>query len=212
MTAVDMIQRTDEPVFGPLAGDCGPDYAGVVARPENRGSGRSGASGDAPRLESWLAHACQRDGTHSVLRRNAQRFGPIREPATFAAALTALADLDRVQLVSEGKRRLIRLTQGAPVDVVGSADAPTEAVAVRASVATAESEATVATGPCVASVAASVLTGSVASVATVADLSEADRDWLEERAAILEFDGGLKRDDAEAEARRLIVAAGRRAK
>jgi hypothetical protein len=43
-------------------------------------------------------------------------------------------------------------------------------------------------------------------------LAEADREAFEERAAIMEFDGGLSRGDAEAEARRLIAAAARKAR
>jgi len=42
-------------------------------------------------------------------------------------------------------------------------------------------------------------------------LSEADREAFEERAAIMQFDGGLSEVDAEAEAWRLIEAAGRKA-
>jgi len=65
---------------------------------------------DAGRLDGWLIEQCRRDGTDEILRREAQRRGPVRDSERLSAALRVLTELDRVRADTEGKRRLIRVS------------------------------------------------------------------------------------------------------
>jgi len=62
---------------------------------------------DAARLDAWLIGQCRRDGVQEILRREAQRCGPIRDADRLSAALRVLAELDRAREAIEGKRRPI---------------------------------------------------------------------------------------------------------
>ncbi len=64
---------------------------------------------DAARLDAWLLAYCTQHATREVSRKTAQRCGPLRDGAALDAALHALADLDRVHFVKDGKRRTIEL-------------------------------------------------------------------------------------------------------
>ena len=64
---------------------------------------------DAARLDSWLIEYCQRERTHLVPTREAQRFGPIRDKEKLTAALRELEELDRVRVVQEGRRKTIKV-------------------------------------------------------------------------------------------------------
>lgn len=64
---------------------------------------------DAARLDSWLIEYCQRERTHLVPTREAQRLGPIRDKEKLTTALRELEELDRVKLVQEGRRKTIKV-------------------------------------------------------------------------------------------------------
>lgn len=64
---------------------------------------------DAARLDSWLIEYCQREQTHLVPTREAQRLGPIRDKEKLAAALRELEELDRVSVAHEGRRKIIKV-------------------------------------------------------------------------------------------------------
>lgn len=63
------------------------------------------------RLEAWMLDYCHREGTHSVPTREIQRCGPngLRDKAVIEAAIKELADLGRAMLVTEGKKKSVRL-------------------------------------------------------------------------------------------------------
>ncbi len=63
---------------------------------------------DAVRLDAWLVEYCQRERTHLVPTREAQRLGPVRDRERLTRALRELEDLDRVRVAQEGRRRTIR--------------------------------------------------------------------------------------------------------
>ena len=64
---------------------------------------------DAARLDAWLLAYCTQHATRDVPRKTAQRCGPLRDGETLEAALRTLAELDRVRVVKDGKRRTIEL-------------------------------------------------------------------------------------------------------
>ena len=64
---------------------------------------------DAARLDSWLIEYCQRERTHLVPTREAQRLGPIRDKEKLTTALRELEELDRVRWNKEGRRKTIRV-------------------------------------------------------------------------------------------------------
>lgn len=64
---------------------------------------------DAARLDTWLIEYCQKGRTHFVGKNHVRQHGPIRDGARLDAAIRELADLDRLRLVKEGKRRTIHL-------------------------------------------------------------------------------------------------------
>ena len=63
------------------------------------------------RLEAWLIDYCRREGTDQVPTKAVQQFGPsgLREKAVIEAAVKELAELGRVRLVRDGKKRLIQV-------------------------------------------------------------------------------------------------------
>jgi putative DNA primase/helicase len=64
---------------------------------------------DAVRLDGWLSEHCQRERTHFVPTREAQRLGPIRDKEKLAIALRELEELDRVRVTQEGRRKTIKV-------------------------------------------------------------------------------------------------------
>jgi putative DNA primase/helicase len=64
---------------------------------------------DAARLDRWLIEYCQRERTHVVPTREAQRLGPVRAQEKLAVALRVLEEHDRVKVSKEGRRKTIRL-------------------------------------------------------------------------------------------------------
>jgi putative DNA primase/helicase len=64
---------------------------------------------DAARLDSWLIEHCQRERTHLVPTREAQRLGPVRDKERLTTALRELDELDSVRVVQEGRRRTIKV-------------------------------------------------------------------------------------------------------
>ena len=60
---------------------------------------------DAVRLDRWLTGYCRREGCPSVSTRIIRQYGPLRDGAAMDAAITELADLDRVRNVTEGRKR-----------------------------------------------------------------------------------------------------------
>jgi len=64
---------------------------------------------DAARLDSWLIEYCQRERTHLVPTREAQRLGPVRDKEKLATALRELEELDRVRVAQEGRRKIIKV-------------------------------------------------------------------------------------------------------
>ena len=64
---------------------------------------------DAVRLDRWLVEHCQREHEGSVSTREAQRTGPVRDKDRLESALSYLGELDRVEVVKDGKKRIILL-------------------------------------------------------------------------------------------------------
>ena len=64
---------------------------------------------DAARLDSWLIEYCRRERTHLVGKNHTRQHGPLRNGEALDAAIRELADLDRVRLVKDGKRRTIQV-------------------------------------------------------------------------------------------------------
>jgi putative DNA primase/helicase len=64
---------------------------------------------DAGRLDCWLIGYCQRERTHFVPTREAQRLGPVRDKEKLTTALRELEELDRVRVVQEGRRKTIKV-------------------------------------------------------------------------------------------------------
>ena len=61
---------------------------------------------DAVRLESWLVDFKHKE---ELSQRYTQRYGPFRDKKRLDSALTELESLDRIKLVQEGKRKLIKV-------------------------------------------------------------------------------------------------------
>lgn len=66
---------------------------------------------DAARLDSWMIEYCRREKADVVPTSHIQQFGPsgLRAKATIDAALSELADRDRVRCVKEGKRNMVHI-------------------------------------------------------------------------------------------------------
>ncbi|MBR4736139.1 MAG: DUF3987 domain-containing protein [Rhodocyclaceae bacterium] len=63
----------------------------------------------AARLDSWLIDHCRRERTHMVGKAKALQFSPLRNAALLDAAIRELAELDRVQLLQDGRRKIIKV-------------------------------------------------------------------------------------------------------
>lgn len=64
---------------------------------------------DAARLDSWLIEHCRQARTHMVGKNHVRQHGPLRDGARLDTAIRELAELDRLQLVKDGKRLTIHL-------------------------------------------------------------------------------------------------------
>lgn len=64
---------------------------------------------NAARLDNWLIDYCEREQTDIVSTREAQRLGPVRDKEKLIAALRELAELDRVRIAQEGRRKTIKV-------------------------------------------------------------------------------------------------------
>ena len=64
---------------------------------------------DAARLDSWLIEHCRRERTHMVGKNHVRQHGPLRDGGRLDAAIRELAELDRLRLEKDGKRRTIHL-------------------------------------------------------------------------------------------------------
>src|SRR5262249_25111623 len=66
---------------------------------------------DAVRLDGWLRHYCRREHTNTVSRRRVRQFGPhvLRDHARLDKALGELIELDRVRVVTKGRRKEIQI-------------------------------------------------------------------------------------------------------
>lgn len=60
---------------------------------------------NATRLDAWLVDYGKRERTHIIPRREAQRFGPVRDKDALKQALQELDDLGRARLVMESRRK-----------------------------------------------------------------------------------------------------------
>jgi putative DNA primase/helicase len=64
---------------------------------------------DAARLDSWLIEHCRQGRTHMVGKNHVRQHGPLRDGARLDTAIRELTELDRLQLVKDGKRLTIHL-------------------------------------------------------------------------------------------------------
>lgn len=64
---------------------------------------------DAARLDRWLIEHCRKGRTHFVGKNHVRQHGPMRDGARLDAAIRELAQLDRLQLVKDGKRLTIQV-------------------------------------------------------------------------------------------------------
>ena len=64
---------------------------------------------DAARLDGWLIEHCRHGRTHMVGKNHVRQHGPLRDGARLDTAIRELAELDRLQLVKDGKRLTIHL-------------------------------------------------------------------------------------------------------
>jgi putative DNA primase/helicase len=64
---------------------------------------------NAVRLDTWLTEYCKRERKHSVATREAQRLGPLREKESLTQALQELADLDRIRMTRDGRKKTINI-------------------------------------------------------------------------------------------------------
>jgi hypothetical protein len=230
LSAVEPMQA---PLAGSLAGDCGLADADVAGRSAKRSSGRSDAPGGDLESAAKLRDAV--DWLRALLER-----GPLesKEVARLAAAggfrwrtVQRAKERTGVAVAREGFGRGARYVwtleamRAKPDSCMPTAFClPTEPAAP--CVPTAPS---VPLGPCVPTdlpdscvPTATCLPSEPCAPSQKAGtheahgpeaLSESDREAFDERAGILEFDAGMEREQAEAEARRLLtLAIGRRAR
>ena len=64
------------------------------------------------RLDAWLIEHCRINQTLEVSKRDARRFGPIRDGAMFDYAVKDMVDLDRIRVIKVDKKTSIRLNPG----------------------------------------------------------------------------------------------------
>jgi len=214
MLAIDMTRRTGEPLSGPLGDDFGSGGAHVAARPANRSSGRSGAP--CANLESatklrdaavWLVDLLKRGPLES------KEVGRLAAAGEFGWRTVQRAkERAGVTVAREGFGRgaryvwMLEAMRAKPEPCVPTLPCVPTAAACVPPEPSVPAAPCVPADPCVPS----------PQIGTHGErrlevLSEADREAFEERAAIMQFDGGLSEVDAEAEAWRLIEAAGRKA-
>ena len=62
---------------------------------------------NAARLDDWLIEYCKREHTHLVGKNHTRQHGPLRDGAALDAAISELANLDRVRRGTEGNRQII---------------------------------------------------------------------------------------------------------
>jgi putative DNA primase/helicase len=67
---------------------------------------------DVVRLDSWIIKECRERQTHILSTRETQNRGPVRKRDLLDAALRELEQLDRVKLIQESKRRLVKVNPG----------------------------------------------------------------------------------------------------
>lgn len=64
---------------------------------------------DAVRLDTWLITQCRKRRGYFVGKNYVRQRGPIRDGTRLDAAIRELAELDRLRLEKDGKRRTIHL-------------------------------------------------------------------------------------------------------
>jgi putative DNA primase/helicase len=64
---------------------------------------------DAVRLDEWLLEYCKSDGVNNVRKNHVRQYGPLRQITKLNDAITELVNLDRIQLLDEGKRKSIKV-------------------------------------------------------------------------------------------------------
>ena len=64
---------------------------------------------DAARLDTWLVEHCCRERTRMVSKRYVRQYGPLRDGARLDAAIKELCELERVQVLKDGKSLTIQL-------------------------------------------------------------------------------------------------------
>ena len=64
---------------------------------------------DAARLDTWLIEYCKRNKTHSVGKNHTRQHGPLRNGTALDNAIRELADLDRIQVLKDGKCLTIKV-------------------------------------------------------------------------------------------------------
>lgn len=64
---------------------------------------------DAARLDAWLIGHCRRERTHVAGKNHVRQHGPLRDGGRLDAAIKELTELDRLRMVTEGRRFILRL-------------------------------------------------------------------------------------------------------
>lgn len=73
---------------------------------------------NAARLDHWLIEYCKGEHTHLVGKNHTRQHGPLRDGAALDAAITELANLDRIRRGMEGNRQVIYIN---PALITGEA-------------------------------------------------------------------------------------------
>jgi putative DNA primase/helicase len=63
----------------------------------------------AVRLDTWLLEYCKRERKQEIATREAQRLGPLREKESLIQALQELADLNRIRVTRDGKKKTVNV-------------------------------------------------------------------------------------------------------
>jgi putative DNA primase/helicase len=63
----------------------------------------------AVRLDTWLLEYCKRERKQEIATREAQRLGPLREKESLTQALQELADLNRIRVTRDGKKKTVNV-------------------------------------------------------------------------------------------------------
>lgn len=64
---------------------------------------------DAARLDGWLIEHCEQERAPSVAKNHVRQHGPLRDGIRLDGAIRELTDLDRLRLVKEGRKIIIKL-------------------------------------------------------------------------------------------------------